>query len=58
MTEEEAVKKYCPHSSDSAGAWSKCIASSCMAWRRYEPFGSVEPERSTSGFCGLAGRPE
>lgn len=37
-------------------AGSTCIASDCMMWRwEYERVVSM-PKRTTSGYCGLAGR--
>lgn len=38
-------------------AFGHCLASDCMAWRVHVEIGSSEPERSSSGYCGLAGRP-
>ena len=59
LTEEEARKNRCVH--PNCGL---CDASACMAWRwemqpkNIQAHPAVQtPERTTRGFCGLAGRP-
>ncbi len=83
FTEEEACNRWCPHArqlGQAGGAWISgfnridrgdipaCIATSCMAWRWYDPAQplrdidlvtsdvvDLQPRR---GYCGLSGRPE
>ena len=73
MTEDEALKKWCPFARD---AEPQCIASSCMAWRIRVPavkvgdmvtvynedIGDLVGEQAKKatperGYCGLAGKP-
>ena len=76
LTEEEAKKKECPFGplnilasvqcGEIPAVWpdfTKCGASTCMAWRRsgngravYRD--GVPVKYDDAGFCGLAGRPE
>jgi len=35
---------------------SKCIGSSCMAWR-WRMYLQAEPDQHSRGYCGLSGRP-
>ena len=70
-TEEEAKKKWCPMSRDTAiseGSYNRtatgkvvascmCIASECMMWR-WVRFDTGRPDTGTSsnvGYCGLTG---
>ena len=66
MTEDQAVRKWCPFSrvdnthitpnrnmfSNVEG--SNCIASKCMAWRVLDNQKNLLQEKK-QGFCGLAG---
>lgn len=80
VTEEEAKKKWCPFSRavrSSQGAMAGvnrdgpradpravCLASECMAWRRFPQGENYSENLSTGertylepvGFCGLAGK--
>jgi hypothetical protein len=59
VTEEEAKKKWCPFSRAV-----RCLASECMAWRRFPQGENYSENLSTGertylepvGFCGLAGK--
>ena len=62
MTESEAREKWCPFTNqgtkdmstvESACLAINCIASDCMAWRKW----NVEAPDSADGYCGLAGKP-
>ena len=52
MTEDEALKKWCPFAKD---AEPQCIASGCMAWRESSYWGPTG-DRIADGYCGLAGK--
>ena len=59
MTEQEARQKACCGPiSNQMGAYFKCIASDCMAWR-WEDVDFYLPEpplpSELEGYCGLAG---
>lgn len=79
MTEDEAKTKRCPYGSSFDGSnsgrstmdgnlLSRCVASSCMAWRRnvipdFRGARTAEQERmgvgeDGHGYCGLAGAPQ
>ncbi len=71
MTEDKARERWCPFvrqayafgesiaaNRDSEGRpdrMGRCIASGCMAWRWHH---SAAHGRLTSGYCGLAGKPD
>jgi hypothetical protein len=62
MTEEEAKTKWCPfmRTPHALGPTAnRCIASECMAWRKWTPYYStIEPYVDEGkGYCGLAGKP-
>lgn len=61
LTEEQARKKYCPHTTSPDGVL-HCVASKCMAWRwgrrGAEVNETFDPEYPTEGYCGLARKVE